>query len=335
MNFSHSATDKYLTCGELYRLHYVERLRPTELSSSLIFGVALDEALNALLTKSGDPEEVFIKHLTYTKDLQGKEIYVPTHEDIAYLKNDYDAELVRDLLPGGLSEKQAANFLAWASLKTKGLLMLRDYRLKVAPEIDSVLSVQEQINLTNQDGDKFVGVVDLVANIRGYGPVILDHKTTSRPYKRDSVLESKQLATYMHAVGDKYGTRLAGYITMSKNVRKNRQKICTTCGHDGSNKQHKTCDARTEDGKRCNGSWDISIAPEIDFQIIINEIDQEFEDGILEVIDDVAANIKAGRFEKNESACHNMFGKKCPYFNLCHGGNKAGLVDLGKKLVDK
>jgi len=43
---SHSAINKYLFCGEAFRLHYREGYRPKTTSSALLFGKALDKAFD-------------------------------------------------------------------------------------------------------------------------------------------------------------------------------------------------------------------------------------------------------------------------------------------------
>jgi hypothetical protein len=62
---SYSAYKKYTTCPKMYEYHYNQKLRPTGTSSSLLFGSAMDEALNALLLNTGDPHETFKENFTY------------------------------------------------------------------------------------------------------------------------------------------------------------------------------------------------------------------------------------------------------------------------------
>lgn len=46
---SHSSVSTYLSCGFKYKMHYIERLRPSTIHGALLFGAALDKALDAML----------------------------------------------------------------------------------------------------------------------------------------------------------------------------------------------------------------------------------------------------------------------------------------------
>ncbi len=321
---SHSAVSKYISCGEMYRLHYIEKLRPVEMKSSLLFGAAFDVALNAMLEGNTDFHNIFDQAFTYAT-INGKEIFIPTSTDVEYAKADIDLELLEE---SDHTSKYTQGFL---SLSRKGHIMLRDYATKVLPKL-KVISIQETINLTNTEGDVITGIVDLVAEVDGE-VVILDNKTSARPYKKDSVVSSEQLSLYTHALEDKYNTRRAGFIVINKNIKKNRTKICQTCGHDGSGKRHETC-PNIVDEKRCNGTWTETISPEADIQIIIDTINDEVENAVIENMDTVNENIKAGHFPKNPETCKNFYGRPCPYYNLCYYDNADGLVDH-KKPIDK
>jgi len=192
---SHSAASTYQACPTMYKHHYVSRIRPNIVRSSLIFGASLDTGLNALLEDSGNPEETFDKALQYT-EVNGKGVYVPTYPSLVYAAADLDMDLfteddyhlleeffekgdvarvedvvgsiaalrekkkARGLDSFKLEEKKFFNLMHWISLRRKGLIMLQAYRKKVMPKLGRVLSVQEQISLTNEDGDKITGVVD-------------------------------------------------------------------------------------------------------------------------------------------------------------------------------
>lgn len=52
IQLSHSAAEKFNTCGAMYKYHYIDRIRPIAFGSALGFGGAFDEALNELLKSS-------------------------------------------------------------------------------------------------------------------------------------------------------------------------------------------------------------------------------------------------------------------------------------------
>lgn len=358
---SHSAINRYKMCGESYRLHYVERIRPNGTSSALLFGAALDNALNVVLTigNESSAEEVFEQSFR-KQTINGKEIDVPTSTLVSYSKADWDKDLFTEedaaILKAfaekrGLpeytnhlsvrldlnkketlteSEQAFLNCMSWLSLRHKGLLMIQAYRTKVMPEIEEVYAVQKEFNLKNGAGDNVVGLVDLIAKVRGHGTVILDNKTAGRPYERDSARNSEQLALYLHELEEEYKTRKIGYIVLLKNVNKNKVKICKTCGSDGSSTAHTTCNAMMN-GKRCKGEFTITMNPEIDVQIIIDEMPEDVEAVVLENVDTVNTLITDKVFEKNTECCEKWFGSRCPYFNLCHGGSEEGLTRMKKE----
>jgi hypothetical protein len=353
-----------MMCPKSYQYHYLEKIRPTVSSAALAFGTAIDNGLNALLkghTEPGLAEDVFVNTF-FRQDVNGKQnVFIPTCEDLVYAAADFDADLLTkdsysfiekqiengtiqrptDYLEAyniirdkkkrngfdnlSVEEKRYFNLLNWLSLRTKGLLMIATYRSKVLPLITKVHAIQEYVELTNDAGDKVIGYVDLIADVKGHGAVILDNKTSASDYEADSVLTSSQLALYTHILESKYKTRKAGYIVLKKGVFKNKVKICKSCGNDGSGARHKTCNA-TVDGKRCGGEWDETIDPEIGVQIIIDEIPKQTENIVLENIDGINEGIKAGVFHRNLNSCSNWYGSPCPYIKLCYKGSMHGLM---------
>lgn len=356
---SHSAIGRFKMCAENYRLHYVERIRPIGTSSPLIFGAALDQALNTLLTSETPAEEVFEREFEH-QDVNGERTYLPTCADVTYQKNDIDTDLLTEADAKRLkdesekrgiecsdylstvkrlrkqdtlskSERELYNLANWLCLFRKGMLMITAYRKDVLPHISKVHAIQESFELDN-GCDKVVGFIDLIADVTGEGTVILDNKTTSRPYERDSVIKSEQLSLYVHAMEEKYRTRKAGYIALNKNVVKNKVKICSVCGFDGSETSHGTCNNEI-DGKRCHSRYNVTMSPEIKVQIIIDEIPEEMEASVINGADIVNDRITANDFGMcSIEQCSNWFGKPCCYYNLCHGsGSLDGLIKLEKK----
>lgn len=359
---SHSQISKYMQCGHSYKLHYIDKIRPKVTHAALIFGSAIDAALGALLTEKGNPEHVFETAFTNNK-VNDEAVYIPTHPELVYANSDFDSDLlieedykflktlseestiprynnyldVYKIVAGkkqqdGLDsldtkERVFLNVMNWLSLRRKGLLMLVAYRKKVMPKINKVIAIQEYISLSNADGDSVIGYVDLIADIKDVGVVILDNKTSAMEYEKDSVISSPQLSLYLHMLEEKYSTRKAGYIVLRKQVIKNRKKVCKTCGHDGSGGRHKTCDAIV-DGSRCNGEWTETIDPDIAVQFIIDEIPEQTEMLVMENIDGINHAIKQKHFTRNLNSCHNHFGGKCPYFNLCYKNDMTNLKEI-------
>lgn len=348
---SHSQVSKYQQCGKAYQFWYLDKIRPTKSRSSLLFGTALDRSVSVILNAEDSvttAEEVFNKAWTH-QEINGKETYLPTCISLVYAKSDFDKDLLteeaekkigvsRETILSlvekrtslgydelSLEEKEIVNHAFWWCLYAKGHYMLAAFRSKVLPKITKVHSTQEYIELENGE-DKVIGYIDIVAEVEGHKePIVLDLKTSAMEYDEDAVLTSPQLTLYTHAVSDKYNTRKAGYIVLNKNLIKNRKKICSKCGYDGSGGRHKTC-ANEAEGKRCGGEWQETVSPEVYVQFLIGEIPKQTENLVLENVDDINTAIKTGHFTRNLSMCTNTYGGLCDYIDLCYKGKMDNLV---------
>ena len=359
---SHSSISRFQTCPTSYRLHYVEKLRDSVMSSALFFGTAIDNAVTAML-KNEDAEKTF-DHFWRYQDVNGHKTYLPTSTSIVYANSDFDQDLLKtedyqeiakivslegtsihveieelykekeylgfDNLPQ--DRKVFLNVVNWYCLYRKGLIMLKTFREQVLPNIEEVLGSQVRVDLDNGEGDSVLGFADMVVRYKGHSsPVILDLKTSSRDYDEEqSVITSPQLSLYLHALSEQYeNTRLAGYIVLNKHIRKNKTKICSVCGNDGTGARHKTCAAEV-DGKRCGGEWIESFKPEAKVQIIINEIPTQTENIVLENIQYINEAINTGQFHRNFNSCVQPWGK-CTFFQKCYHNSDKGLVKAEEK----
>lgn len=206
---SYSARDKYEQCPYKYYLHYVMRYRSELMSSALCFGNALDLALNNLLEGKDDYQFIF--------DSEWRK-YDGQLDKIEYYKSDLDTTL---LLPEELLfPKDRQNFI---SLQRKGHKLLDAYREHIFPKIKKVISIQEELTIIGYDDegnateDSIYGKLDLIAMIENSdGNVVkalLDNKTTSEPYAKNSVRTKDQLALYANGFED---IKHFGYLTLNK-----------------------------------------------------------------------------------------------------------------------
>ena len=204
-----SAKDKYDLCPYKYYLHYEMRYRSSLQSSALCFGSAIDVSLNWMLEGNDDFHSVFDSE--WSK-------YEGQNENIEYYKSDLDEALLTDTernLPIAMQ-----NFV---SLRRKGHLLLESYNNNVLPRIKEVVSVQGEVNIVGYDSDGGVtqdsiyGKLDLIAMIElddgSVHQTLLDNKTTSKPYAKNSVLKNHQLALYASGFPD---IEWFGYATMNK-----------------------------------------------------------------------------------------------------------------------
>jgi hypothetical protein len=206
---SHTAREKYEQCPYKYFLHYVERYRSSIQSSALCFGNVLDLALNSMLEGRSDYHEVF--NSEWSK-------YEEICDNIQYYKSDLDSSLLSE------SELQLSiNRQSFISLSRKGIKLLDAYKEHIMPRIKQVISVQGEITICgyDEDGqsteDSIYGKLDLIAMIEddkgNVRHALLDNKTTSEAYSKDSVQKKDQLALYAAGYSD---IEWFGYLTLNK-----------------------------------------------------------------------------------------------------------------------
>lgn len=300
---SHSAWQKYLTCPKIYDYHYNERLRPIYSSSALAFGVAMDAGLNTMLLNFKANNCVELAVLAFRDAFKFEEL-----ETTRFDTKDFDAVLLPDSEIG-----QNAEFNAWKSMRVKGRMLIEEYARVILPLIEEVYSVQDKLH--NRPG-----FIDAIVKLRGHGRVLLDHKTSARPYDIDAVKNDTQLALYCK---DK-GIAKAAFVVLIKQLNKKTVRTCTSCAFDGSGVRHKTC-PQDVNGKRCNGNWNERHDPEVNIQILVEDMPETTTNLVDESIRSVEAGIQAGVFPRNLKACGRIYGAKCPYYNVCWSNNKEGM----------
>lgn len=368
---SHSSTSRFQTCPTSYKLHYIDRLRSTTMSSALFFGTAVDNAITAMI--KGDDAELTFKSFWEFQDVNGSREYLPTSTSIVYANSDVDGDLLLkddykeiakileftgdisaeidevykekeylgfDHLPE--DRKVFLNVYNWFCLYRKGLVMIKTFRKEILPNITEVLGSQVPVKLDNGAGDLITGFADFVVRWKDQPePIIFDLKTSSRDYdERMSVITSSQLTLYVHALSEQFeNTRKAGYIVLNKHIRKNKTKICSKCGNDGSGARHKTCAAMISEPMtgpgtgqpiRCNGEWIETFKPEAKFQVIIDDIPEQTENIVLENMEVINEAITTGVFHRNLGSCTQPWGP-CTFFNLCYKNDSRGLVKAEEK----
>lgn len=320
IRLSHSSIEKYLTCSMQWKLHYVDKLRSKTFGSPLMFGTAIDAAVETLLldkkknlteeekhTKTLCPFEVFDNYMISGK-INNKEIFYPISTQLDYFKSDCNLSLLNDKIQKNIKEivnieikditefvkyvqkneksldqeeKLAYNYICWSSLREKGHLLISAFKNNVMPQIHEVFGIQKKIELHDHQ-DLLVGYIDFIASFVDSPGVkfVCDLKTSSRAYSKDSVKESQQLAIYCEH------ERIfnAAYIVLEKKIRKKEPKVRT--------------------------------------QIIKGKIKEKLLTSTFERVGDVLENIREKKFEKNFDACF-QYGRMCPYFQLCKYNKKS------------
>lgn len=287
---SHSAWDKYLTCPKMYDIHYNERLRATGTSSALKFGTAMDEALNALLLRGNIEESIKV----FRDNFKWEDM-----KDVGWDGRDMDASLVDSKLFKDPEE------YAWACMRVKGRMLLEAYYKEIYPLIEEVENVQKELH------DR-PGIIDCIVKLRGYGRVLLDNKTAARPYDKDSITASTQLALYARD----HKIEKVGFAVLVKQIQKNTKRICNSCSFDGSFVRHKTC-PNIIDGSRCRGNWSESHSPKALVQLMVGDTPDALGELVNSSICEVEKAIELKVFPRNLRACGKIYGKPCQYFDYC------------------
>lgn len=359
---SHSAVGKFMQCGKAYDFHYNKKIRSTTTSGALLFGSALDAAINVLFEGLGiEKARAKLGSMWKSARVGSTTQLLPFNEKIVYAAADFDEELlnqddkalfeynaehrqlnknitefVKETIEKKAAngwdnlksdERQLYNYANWLSMGRKGQLMLQAYNDTIMPRIKKVLTYQRKISLNNEEGDSVTGYIDLVCEWEDGSIIVFDNKTSAREYDKDAVLTSGQLALYVYSVFEEFKTRKAGFIVMRKNISKNREKMCTQCSYQAEKgARAKSCTNLLE-GKRCGGEWLETVSPEATIQVLIDEMPQRTEDLVLENFADITHLIKQEVYPRNLQSCNNVFGQPCTYKKLCYEGKMEGLEE--------
>ena len=371
VRLSHSAVNKYLSCPREYKLAYVDKYRSKYQSSALLFGSTIDTALEHLVNHRDLPGALKVFDENWNvQEINGVKTPLQTLTTINYSSRDLDLDLlesedfvsINEVCGKGASfrideivalkkagelingkNKKLLNYTNWLCLKRKGIMMITEAERIISENLVELLGTQVKVELENESGDSSIGYADLVVRWKGYEkPIVLDFKTSSPDYKKDSVRTSPQLSGYVLGLSEQFqNTNLGGYIVLNKNILKNKIKICRECGNNGSGKTHRKCDKIHESenlvtGKfnqdRCNGEWEETFTRSVKSQVIIDEISEEFTQQTLDNYDHVCSSIKAEEFPQNFESCTRYGIQKCDYFSLCHNGEYDDLVKKNEKL---
>lgn len=214
MRISNSKLDSYNVCGMKYKFKYLDNLKGNYTSSALLFGTAIDAALNGILEaiRDGKPWTVEAAKSLFTDKMSE---WSPEVNRLDFFKGDVPAHILDDVQENNPDHWEEV----WNNLVARGLACIDVYVKEVLPQIDTVISVQNNGSIVNDDGDEFVYVVDFVAKLKDGRTVLLDNKTASSKYPKNSVINSQQLSLYLESFPD---IKYAGYIVLIKNPEKEK-----------------------------------------------------------------------------------------------------------------
>lgn len=338
---SYSKLSTYTACPKRYDFYYNQNLREVNKGSALFFGTAFDKAITfGLKNPEANEYEVFDDQFTYP-EINKQKVYLPDYLNIKYSNTDFDSDILTESDINFIKAKKEElqvnsyedvslkkkdntwseiehkyyNICNWISLRRKGHLFLEEHRKSILPQYIRVIDTQKLVELDNGQGDTLVGYPDVIAVWEDNKEVILDYKTSSVPYTKDSVLNSSQLALYSFALDIPRG----GYIVFNKHIKK--IKTCIKCGHNNES-THKTCNNIIE-GIRCNNKWSDKLSFRVETQVIIDDIINT--EKVLDSLETANIGIKKEEYYKNFESCYKPF--RCSYLLYCH---KDDISDLEK-----
>lgn len=162
MAFSHSRVSRYDFCPRAYRYYYIDGWRPKQKKPALLFGDAVDLALQAFFRAGEDPASAF--EALWEKQKNAPVVWGKRNSWEGFL------EIGRKLLELFLKE-EAHRFS------------------EVTPE-----NIQRRLT-TDLDGIEVVGYPDLYCKVDGLLSLI-DFKTAASSYDPDEVALNEQLTAY-------------------------------------------------------------------------------------------------------------------------------------------
>ena len=292
LRLSYSSINTFKSCGYKYYLEKVKKLKPNWINSSLMFGSAIDEAMEAILKGQDNELEVFINSLN-SFEVFGRKTDIM---NVRYSTGDLQTELLdedvtetmetlvgirKSKKPFSKEQQLEYNTIAHNCLIEKGKLLLPELREWYIDNVDEVIEVQKKIELENEYGDKFVGYLDFIIKDKKGDKVLIDLKTSSdskKYYPNGCVEDSDQLSIY----SEECEVDKAAYLVVDKKIRKRDPRVRLTY---------------------------------VEGYITDEKLDSVFDD-----IEKQTSLIKQNEFKQNRDSCF-QFGR-CPYFDYCHKNKK-------------
>lgn len=345
ITISYSKVTNFKACPQKY---YLLDAYQTKISASALpFGSAVEAGIDLLLEKKPLAEAQARFAERWNKAPANKwegEKQIYDSEDIFYYASDWDEYLISEedelkvnawkteLLPDTkdtwdkiLGEfqgrvknnsyidplmRQFAHRVIWLACLRRGEIMLEAFKEQLLPEIEEVISNQEWVSVSNEDGDKLVGKLDLILKLKGYDkPILIDLKTAGKFYSDHELNTSDQLSSY--AAAKKLD--LIGYMIVLKNIK--HEKRCTVCDRVRENNRKTNCEK-----EGCAGKY-TKVRHYGETQILVRPLREGEAQEVLEDFSDVLVAIKNGVNWKNPGSCFD-FNKKCDFYDFCWNGKK-------------
>lgn len=357
---SFSQNNTFIKCPKYWDWSYNHKIKSDVQAASLFFGSAIDAAVMEML--EGKTEYIHTFKDKWRRAYQyGKATQIFDNPDIVYSNADFDEHVLQDkdkdqmllwaaeLKLGDDSDvvrlfkeiskikkspykhttsEQMKYFsrCSWLSMKRKGEILINSFKEQFYPKIKKVLATQKYAKIENPyTGDVISGYVDMILEIEGESkPVIFDLKTAAQPYSQEQIDLTEQLTLYSAMKRDEYNTDRVGFIILCKNIPKESEGYCQDCGTKKEGR-HKTCNATTSEGVRCEGEWLEKVVLKPVVQVLIESKTSEQIEELLKDCGNIILAMKNKIVYKNTNNCSNWYGSDCIYKKLCHKGSMIGL----------
>ncbi len=211
MKISNSALDAYQRCPRYYKFRYVEQVKGDFTSTPLLYGSAMDAALNYILESIRDKKYWNIEDACHI--FGNKMDEWDGQNRLEFFKNEVPEELKDSIDPDNIDHQYKVH----ENICKRGIASLFVYDKEIIPLLNEVLYVQHRFDIPNEEDDMFTGVIDFVAKLKDGRTVVFDNKTASSKYTKKSVIESQQLSFYAEQFPD---IKYAGYIVLIKDPAK-------------------------------------------------------------------------------------------------------------------
>jgi PD-(D/E)XK nuclease superfamily len=171
-HLSHSRMQKYITCPEQYRLHYLEGFRPRHEAGARVFGAVMHLALAEYFRKERDPLATFRAEWNACREFE-----------LRYSQRE-----------------------SWEKLSQIGEALLQKFLAQEAQKFEQVLAVEAEFHIgASNIAAPLVGTLDLLAVLQGK-KTLVDFKTGANDWGEHDVLLSDQLIAYRLASRKLSGT---------------------------------------------------------------------------------------------------------------------------------
>lgn len=265
------------------------------MGSALLFGNAVDGAINELLMPTGAVAEDIFLDRWHKQEINGVQRILRLSNEIKYSKSDLDEDHFTEY---DKKSVEAGMNPSWLSLQYKGLMIIDAYRKQILPRIKRVIAVQKHLSMTNAEGDTFIGYADLICEWEDGRILLCDNKTSSIKYDPASASNSKQLATYVEAIKDDIKVDGVAYIVIPKKFRKIKE-------------------------------------PKVNIEVVFGTIQEALLQQTFEDYDKALNGIKMGEFPCSSPSCDTVFGECVYKKLCCQGSMEGLIELSKKSLDSK